>query len=82
LLIALYADIRAWKGKPGLSARAQAALRSALNARPDATIVLFGHPRLADGINAETVISAWGGEALMQQAAAAWLHLNAARTIL
>lgn len=82
LLIALYADIRAWKGKPGLSARAQAALRSALNARPDATIVLFGHPRLADGINAETVISAWGGEALMQQAAAAWLHSNAARTIL
>ena len=80
LLIALYADIRAWKGKPGLSPGGAAALRSALATRGDATVVLFGHPRLAGELAAENVIAAWGGEAVMQEAAAAWLGRHAART--
>ncbi|HSJ13614.1 MAG TPA: glycoside hydrolase family 3 N-terminal domain-containing protein [Longimicrobiales bacterium] len=82
LLIALYADIRAWKGQPGLSATAASALRSALAVRGDATVLLFGHPRLAEDLPGENVLAAWGGEAIMQQAAAGWLRAHATRTVL
>lgn len=74
LIIALYADIRGWKGRPGLSARAVAELERALATRPDALIMLFGHPRLAAEIpGAAAVVAAWGGEVLAQEAAARWL---------
>jgi beta-glucosidase-like glycosyl hydrolase len=72
-VIAVYADIRAWKGAPGLSPRARETLDNALRARSDATVVLFAHPRLAEGLGFRHVVSAWGGEAIMQKAAAAWL---------
>ncbi len=71
-LIAVYSDIRAWKGRPGLSQDAFAKLQAAVN--DDTTIVLFGHPRLAAEFPGQHVIAAWGGEQLMQQAAALWLH--------
>jgi hypothetical protein len=71
-LIAVYSDIRAWKGRPGLSANALVQLEQALSER--ATVILFGHPRLAAALPAHNVMSAWGGEQLMQQAAALWLH--------
>ena len=74
-LIAVYSDIRAWKGRPGLSADAEAKLKSAL--RADTTVVFFGHPRLANGLGARNTVAAWGGEPLMQQAAALWLHKRA-----
>jgi hypothetical protein len=36
--------------------------------------VLFAHPRLAHELaEARNVLVAWGGEALMQEAAAEWL---------
>lgn len=69
-VVALYADIRGWKGRPGVSARARDAVRRVLEARPDATVVLFGHPRLAADVPGARVLAAWGGEALMQRAAA------------
>ena len=73
-LIALYSDIRAWKGRPGISAAARERVRVLTTAHPDATVVLFSHPRLAGEIaGARHVLAAWGGEALMQQAAVAWL---------
>ncbi len=72
-LIALFADIRAWKGRPGLSPRAKGQLADLLAARPDATVVLFGHPRQAVDVGARTLVVAWGGEAIMQRAAARWL---------
>ncbi len=71
-LIAVYSDIRAWKGRPGLSAQAKARLEANLTA--ETTVVLFGHPRLAANFGGDHVVSAWGGEQLMQQAAALWLH--------
>jgi hypothetical protein len=41
---------------------------------PGATVVLFSHPRLAGELPAaRNLLGAWGGEALMQEAAAAWL---------
>lgn len=69
-VIALYCDIRGWKGRPGLSGAAKIELADLLERRPDANVVLFGHPRLVDDIAAEHVLAAWGGEAVMQRAAA------------
>jgi hypothetical protein len=74
-LVAVFADPRGWKGRAGLSDRAVAAVRSALTrARArgaPAGVVLFGDPLLAEEIPPEVpVLCAWGGEALMQDAAA------------
>jgi beta-glucosidase len=74
LVVALYADIRGWKGRPGLSGKALAALDRVLMGRPDAIVILFGHQRLAVEVpGAAAVLAAWGGEPLMQVAAARWL---------
>jgi hypothetical protein len=42
----------------------------ALAARPDATVVLFGHPRLAAEVPGGAVLAAWSGDPVMQEAAA------------
>jgi beta-N-acetylhexosaminidase len=73
LLLALYCDIRGWKGRPGVSERGREAVRRLVAEVPDASLLLFGHPRLAHEVAGERVLSAWGGEPLMQEAAAAWL---------
>jgi beta-glucosidase-like glycosyl hydrolase len=73
-LVAVYSDVRAWKGRPGLSPGARERVRELLAEAPGATVVLFAHPRLAGELPAaRNLLGAWGGEALMQQAAAAWL---------
>ena len=78
LLVALFGDIRSWKGRPGYSAASRAAVReacerAAAQAR-DALVVQFSHPRLAGELDgAEHVVCAWGGERAMQEAAARWL---------
>jgi beta-glucosidase len=74
-LIALYGDIRAWKGRPGYSEKSKAAMRQAA-ARARArghklSIVQFSHPRLAVEIPViAPILCAWGGEEPMQRAAA------------
>jgi beta-glucosidase-like glycosyl hydrolase len=73
LLVAVYADIRAWKGRPGLSADARRRIVEAVGRQPAATVVLFGHPRLGADVRADALLAAWGGEAVMQEAAARWL---------
>jgi beta-glucosidase-like glycosyl hydrolase len=73
-VVALYSDIRAWKGRPGISAAAQARVREVTAEFPDATVLLFSHPRLAAEIpSARHVVAMWGGEGIMQEAAVAWL---------
>ena len=73
-LIAVYSDIRAWKGRPGISAAARARVAELLAAHPDATVVLFSHPRLAGELpDARHLLACWGGEGIMQEAAVAWL---------
>ena len=74
-VIALFGDIRSWKGRPGYSAKALDAVRAALaaadKAQQEAIVVQFSHPRLAGSIPGDTpVLCAWGGEAVMQRAAA------------
>jgi beta-glucosidase len=79
-LVAVYSDIRAWKGRPGISAAARERVREATAAHPDATVVLFSHPRLAGELpTARHLLAAWGGEALMQEAVAARLTGSAGR---
>jgi beta-glucosidase len=80
-VVALFGDIRAWKGRPGYSAAAKNAVRQALSkgSRNDRLIVAFSHPRLADELDVEVpVLCAWGGEAVMQRAAARVLLREAA----
>jgi beta-glucosidase-like glycosyl hydrolase len=73
-LLAVYCDIRAWKGRPGLSPAARERVARLTAHHPDATVVLFSHPRLAEEIpGARHLLATWGGEALMQEAAVAWL---------
>ena len=77
-VIALFGDIRSWKGRPGYSAASLDAVRAAVQRakerKQETVIVQFSHPRLAASIDADaTVVCAWGGEPAMQQAAARWL---------
>jgi len=72
-VVALFGDIRAWKGRPGYSARAKEAVRTAFAAAGDSQrlIIQFSHPRLAAELDdGAPILCAWGGEAVMQRAAA------------
>ncbi|HEV2130406.1 MAG TPA: glycoside hydrolase family 3 N-terminal domain-containing protein [Longimicrobiaceae bacterium] len=73
-LVVLYSDVRAWKGRPGISAGARERVGVVTASSPETTILLFGPPRLAEELaEARHILVAWGGEALMQEAAMAWL---------
>ena len=72
-VIAVFGDIRAWKGRPGFSAKAKEAVRRAVSESADrpCLVVQFAHPRLASELDVEApILCAWGGEAVMQRAAA------------
>lgn len=73
LFVAVFADIRAWKGRPGLSAAALRRIEHAVAGCPGTTVLLFGHPRLASELTLERVFCAWGGEPVMQRAMADWI---------
>ncbi len=75
VVVALFGDIRSWKGRPGYSRRALddigSILELAATAAKPATIVQFSHPRLAASIPGDApILCAWGGEGVMQRAAA------------
>lgn len=77
-VIALFGDIRSWKGRPGYSANSLEAVRAAVARararKQEAVVVQFSHPRLATSIEADVpIVCAWGGESAMQRAAARWL---------
>jgi len=72
-VIALFGDIRAWKGRPGYSSGAKETVRRALEGKDpaDCLIIQFSHPRLAAELDVlAPILCAWGGEAVMQRAAA------------
>jgi beta-glucosidase-like glycosyl hydrolase len=72
-VIALFGDIRAWKGRPGYSASAKESVRRALQEAKtnDRVIIQFSHPRLAAELDVDVpILCAWGGEAVMQRSAA------------
>jgi beta-glucosidase-like glycosyl hydrolase len=68
-VVLLFADVKSWKGRAGLSAESAAALQAEL-ATP-ALVVLFGHPRRQTVIpGVGPVVCAWSGDEAMQRAAA------------
>lgn len=72
-VVALFGDIRAWKGRPGYSTAAKESVRKALDGpdKADRLIIQFSHPRLAEELGVDApILCAWGGEAVMQRAAA------------
>jgi beta-glucosidase len=82
-VIALFGDIRAWKGRPGYSSSAKEKVRQTLEGAKtdDRVIVQFSHPRLADELEVDaSILCAWGGEAVMQRAAARVLLRELAAT--
>lgn len=66
--LAIFSDPRGWKGRARLSEETR---RVVARQAPDAELVLlFGHPRLARDVpGGAPLLCAWGGEALMQEAA-------------
>lgn len=72
--VAVFSDVRGWKGRARLSSETVEAVGSLLARAPEAIVVLFGHPRLAEQLPpAPHVVCAWSGDPLMQEAAAARL---------
>jgi beta-glucosidase len=82
-VVALFGDIRAWKGRPGYSSSAKESVRRTLAGAKtdDRLIVQFSHPRLAEELESDApILCAWGGEAVMQRAAARVLLREIAAT--
>ncbi|HEU5185641.1 MAG TPA: glycoside hydrolase family 3 N-terminal domain-containing protein [Gemmatimonadaceae bacterium] len=74
VVVALFGDIRSWKGRPGYSPEARKAVDKIVDKAPDAVVMQFSHPRVAAELKKPAHIAcAWGGDAVMQQAAARWL---------
>lgn len=74
VVVALFGDIRSWKGRPGYSEAARKAVDKVVDKAPEAVVLQFSHPRLAAELRKPAhVVSAWGGDSVMQQAAARWL---------
>jgi len=68
-VVLLFADVKSWKGRSGLSGASRDRLASLLD--DSATVIVFGHPRrLADVPGTGTVLCAWSGDVAMQRAAA------------
>ena len=68
-VVALFADVKSWKARAGLSAGTLARLATLLE--PKSLLVLFGHPRRQQELaHAGPVLCAWSGDEGMQRAAA------------
>ncbi len=70
-LVAVFSEVRAWKGRSGLAAATVSEADRIVGQVPDATLIVFGHPRLAEQLPAAaTVVCGWCGDPLMQEAVA------------
>jgi beta-glucosidase-like glycosyl hydrolase len=79
LAVAVFADVRAWKGRARLSPGAVRRVEEVVAECPRAKILLFGHPRLVDELPGSDIVCAWGGEAIMQEALADWVAARGER---
>jgi hypothetical protein len=79
-IVAVFSEVKGWKGRAGLGNETVDTVRGMLEESPDAALVLFGHPRVADQLRfAPNVLCAWCGDWLMQEAVAERLMATAAR---
>ena len=68
-MVAAFCDTRAWKQRFGFAPSSVEKINQAVAAGAD-SVVLFGHWRVAGQIQGANVLCAWGGEPVMQLAAA------------
>lgn len=74
VIIAVFGETRAWKGRAGFGPATIDAVARASAAATGSVIFQFSHPRLVREIpGTRPVVCAWGGEPAMQQAAARWI---------
>ncbi|HEY2805797.1 MAG TPA: glycoside hydrolase family 3 N-terminal domain-containing protein [Gemmatimonadales bacterium] len=75
-VVLLFADVKSWKGRAGLSPESQVRLKSLVDAKT--TVIVFGHPRRQVEIpGLGPVVCAWSGDEAMQRAAAqAMTHVS------
>lgn len=73
LIIAVFGDVAAGRGRVGYAEASLAAVVAACRGGRDSIVVQFGHPRWAMALAAPNIVSAWGGDRTMQIAAARWL---------
>ncbi|UCF21061.1 MAG: hypothetical protein JSU87_06650 [Gemmatimonadota bacterium] len=77
-LVAVFSEVRGWKGRAVLSSETRRRLIRVVEQVTDPTVVLFGHPRLAAELpSAGSLVCAWCGDPLMQEAVAALLFRGA-----
>jgi len=70
-MVAVFSDVRGWKRRSWLAPERASEVNRILERAPDATVVVFGHPRLARQLpGAQNVLCAWCGDPLMQEAVA------------
>jgi hypothetical protein len=63
--------VRGWKRRAWLAPEKAREVNEVLERAADATVVIFGHPRLAQQLpGAQNVLCAWCGDPLMQEAVA------------
>lgn len=70
-LAVVFSEVRAWKGRAGLSEASRQALGRIAATAPNPAALLFGHPRLAAELAGfSDVVCGWWGDRLMQEAMA------------
>ncbi|UCC83184.1 MAG: hypothetical protein JSW46_19895 [Gemmatimonadota bacterium] len=70
-LIAVFSDVKGWKRRSWLAPERASEVNRILERDPDTTVVIFGHPRLAQQLpGARNVLCAWCGDPLMQEGVA------------
>lgn len=77
-VVALFGEVRPWKGRAGYAPESLEAVRvacaEATAAGRPVLVLQFDHPRLVVGIAGDApVVCAWSGDRAMQQAVARWL---------
>ncbi len=69
-VVLLFADVKGWKGRAGISEESRAEVAAA-EPGPRTPVFIFGHPRRQADVPGEgPVLCAWSGDVVMQEAAA------------
>ena len=77
-VVALFGEVRPWKGRAGYAPESLAAVRAACDeavaAGRGVVVLQFDHPRLIGTIPGDApIVCGWSGDRAMQQAVARWL---------
>jgi beta-N-acetylhexosaminidase len=72
---AVFSPIRAWKNRPGLSAKGRAAVDAVLGPAAESVLIVFSNPRIVREVQAPSrIVWTYGEDAASQRAAVAFLR--------